>query len=343
MTAQPAYTVHEADVERDRELILGLWRGNLGQDARMARKYDWFYRECPFGAPLTLLLRHEDSGEWVGVASAGPRPMWMDGQRVTAGMLVDLAVRPEHRSLGPALMLQMALMEAGLRRFDLLYGFPNPRAAAVFKRVGYAPLGELVRHARVLQHAGYAGRKLPALLAAPAGALLDTVDRVRLWGRAGGLRAYWQANADESLAALWSPAAAGPGPIAVRDLDFLRWRIDASPLLEARYLVVRDRSGAVIAWFSCEARERSLHVVDSWSAQGASGPTQAQLVALLRAARAAGHPSVSIELSGPAATDTWRDAGFVAREGRPVFGCARDAQVDAPKARAWLTTADEDE
>src|SRR3546814_17963935 len=100
----------------------------------MARKYDWFYRQCPYGAPLTLLLRHEASGEWVGVASAGPRQMVFGGRRVSAGVLVDLAVLPAHRSLGPALTLQTALMEAGAKRFDLLYGFPNPKAAAVFRR-----------------------------------------------------------------------------------------------------------------------------------------------------------------------------------------------------------------
>src|SRR5690606_29681365 len=123
---------------------------NLGEDARMARKYDWFYRSCPFGEPLTLLLRHEESGEWVGVASAGRRPMLMGGRRVQAGVLVDLTVLPAHRSLWPALSLQMALMEAGLKRFDLLYGFPNPKAAALFRRVGYIPLCSIVRWARVL-------------------------------------------------------------------------------------------------------------------------------------------------------------------------------------------------
>src|SRR3546814_5344800 len=116
MDPQPAYTVHEADLERDRELIVGLWRGNLGEDARMARKYDWFYRQCPYGAPLTLLLRHEASGEWVGVASAGPRQMVFGGRRVSAGVLVDLAVLPAHRSLGPALTLQQALMAVGAKR-----------------------------------------------------------------------------------------------------------------------------------------------------------------------------------------------------------------------------------
>src|SRR3546814_15882401 len=128
MDPEPAYSVHEADLERDRELIVGLWRGNLGEDARMARKYDWFYRQRPYGAPLTLLLRHEASGEWVGVASAGPRQMVFGGRRVSAGVLVDLAVLPAHRSLGPALTLQTPLREARRRGFDLLYASPNPRS-----------------------------------------------------------------------------------------------------------------------------------------------------------------------------------------------------------------------
>lgn len=343
MAQPPAYTVHEADVERDRGLILSLWSGNLGQDARMARKYDWFYRHCPFGAPLTLLLRHEESGDWVGVASAGPRPMWMDGRRVLAGVLVDLAVVSEHRSLGPALMLQMALMEAGLRRFDLLYGFPNPKAAAVFKRVGYASLGALARHARVLRHAGYVRRRLPAPLAAPAGWLLDLADRARLWSASGGLQAQWHDRADASGETPWSTASAGQGPVAIRDVAFRRWRLDECPLVQLCHLQVRDGGGNLVAWFACEAREHGLHVVDAWTVQGEDGPSQAQLVALLRAARAAGHASVSVELGGAAATAAWREAGFVARESRPVFGRARDGDTAALADRIWLTSADEDE
>src|SRR5690606_16886466 len=76
---------------------------------------------------------------------------------------------------------------------------------------------------------------------------------------------------------------------------------------------------------------------------GEDGPSQAQLVALLRAARAAGHASVSVELGGAAATAAWRDAGFVARESRPVFGRARDGDTAALADRIWLTSADEDE
>lgn len=343
MQAAPAYTIHEVDVERDREVILGLWRGNLGQDARMAAKYDWFYRSCPFGPPLVLLLRHEPSGAWVGVASAGPRPMQWQGRRVLAGVLVDLAVLPEHRSLGPALMLQMALREAGAKRFDLLYGFPNPKAAVVFKRVGYAALGELTRHARVLRHGGYVRQRMPAVLAVPAGWLLDLVDRVRLRTWSGGLRTRWQATVDDVVAGLWSPPRADDGPVAPRDASFLRWRIDASPLFDARYLVVEDRAGRALAWFACEQRGLGLHVVDAWSARGMEGPSRAELVALLRAARSAGHAAVSVELSVAAATPGWRAAGFVPRESRPVFGHARDATLAPGTLQPWLTSADEDE
>lgn len=339
----PAYTIHVADLERDRALILELWRGNLGQEARMARKYDWFYRDCPFGAPLVLLLRHEASGAWVGVASAGPRRMWLDGRELLAGVLVDLAVLPEHRSLGPALMLQMALMEAGLHRFELLYGFPNPKATAVFKRVGYAPLGELVRHARVLRHGDYLRQRLPAALAVPAGALVDLADRLRLAMRGGGLRTRWSDDAGDVPTALWDSALAGPGPVAVRDTAFLRWRFDASPLVEVRHLLVSDGEGRCVAWFACEARERALHVLDGWVVEGAGGPGRAVLAALLRAARAAGHASVSVELGGAALTPGWRTAGFVPRQSRPVFGRTRMGDTAALRERIWLMSADEDE
>lgn len=343
MTAPAAYTVHEADLARDRELILGLWRGNLGQDVRMMAKYDWFYRQCPYGEPLTLLLRHEDSGEWVGVASAGPRRMSYDAREVTAGVLVDLAVVPEHRSLGPALMLQMELKNAASKRFDLVYGFPNPKAAAVFKRVGYVAVGRLTRHARVLRHGDYLRRRIPAFLASLAGTVLDLVDRARLRIRALGTRAHWQDTADAALGGLWRPEATGKQLAAVRDQDFLSWRFDQSPLLDVRYLVVSGKGNALSAWFACEVREAGLHVVDAWSVHAGGGPDRSHLAALLLAARAAGHASVSVEHGDAAATEGWRASGFVARESRQVFGCARDALGETWLAGAWLTSADEDE
>src|SRR3546814_19910806 len=128
----------------------------------------------------------------------------------------------------------------------IFYGFPNPKAAAVFRRVGYAPLGELSRHARVLRHGDHAHRlRVPALLAAPAGWALDAIDRLRLRARGNRLQGQWQVRADESLAALWSSPGAGDGPVAARDLDFLAWPFVQSPLAGTRSLPLLDPHGGL--------------------------------------------------------------------------------------------------
>lgn len=134
----PQYRVRDGDTAVDRDAVLAVWRGNLGQDARMAAKYDWFYRDAPAGAPLLQLLMHAGTASPVGVCAAGRRQMLRDGDTLRAGVLVDLAVTPEHRTLGPALILQQGLFAAGQRELDLLYGFPNPKAAPVFKRMATA-------------------------------------------------------------------------------------------------------------------------------------------------------------------------------------------------------------
>ena len=340
---QPAYAVETGSVGADRDIALAVWRGNLGQDARMAAKYAWFYQDPEVGAPLLLKLRHLASGDWVGIASAGPRRMRWRDREIEAGVLVDLAVDAGHRSLGPALQLQQAMMAHGRERYALLYGFPNPKAVALCRHVGYAPLGELVRHARPLRMARYLAGRLPSMLAGPAAWLADAVDHLRLRCMRTGLRGTWSERAVPGMDALWQDSQPGAGPVAVRDRAFLAWRFDRCPLARTRYLLVHDRAGALQAWFACQADDAALHVRDFWSRRGAAGPSAAEVTVLLRAARAAGHASVSVEFLGPdAALAGWQACGFRPRGKRPVIGIA--ASGDARDLEGlWLTSADEDE
>ena len=101
--APVAYVAREGSAARDREAVLALWRGNLGDDARMAEKFDWFYRDSPLGEPLLRILHHGSDGPAVGIATAGPRRLRAGTRELRGGVLVDLAVLPEHRTLGPAL------------------------------------------------------------------------------------------------------------------------------------------------------------------------------------------------------------------------------------------------
>lgn len=345
----PQYVARDGDAVADREAALAVWRGNLGQDTRMTAKYDWFYLRAPAGAPLLQLLMHAGTEAPVGICAAGRRRMLRAGVPQRAGVLVDLAVAPEHRSLGPALILQQGLFAAGRRELDLLYGFPNPKAAPVFKRIGYRHLAEMVRHARVVRHAPYLRRrlpKLPAFAAAPLGALIDLATRLRdAWrhARTRRLRAAWHDRVPD-IDALWASSPKPDALTALRDAAHLRWRFDEAPAIDGiapfRHLLLCERETPV-AWFAVRAEDHTLHVHDFWTREGAE-PTTDMVCALLRAAYAQGYAAVSVEL---ATSDDrlrpWRALGFEARSRRPVFGLlsgGADGEADL-----HLTSADEDE
>lgn len=336
----PAYTVRAGDVAADRDAVLAIWRGNLGVEARMARKFDWFYAAAPQGAPLMQLLVHDGTAAPVGTCSAGLRRMCLGAQALDAGVLVDLAVTPEHRSLGPALMLQQGLFNTGRARLDLLYGFPNPKAVPVFKRIGYRALGQMERHVRVVRHAPYVARRLPAPLATVAGAVLDAFDRLARAVRTR-LRPTWHDRVPDGLEALLHDAPRPEAVTAERTPESLRWRFDAAPDADFRHLVLSDREG-VAAWFATRRDEHVLHVHDYWTRDGAHA-SRAHLDGLLSAARRTGAAAVSIELASIGSLlQPWRDAGFTVRSARPVFGWCGIVQGDAI-VPLHLVSADEDE
>jgi len=344
----PLYVVHEGDPLRDRDTVLSLWSGNLGQQDRIASKYDWFYLGCPHGEPLLQLLRHTESQSWVGTACAGRRRMRWHGRDIRAGVLVDLAVIPEHRSLGPALILQQGLIEAGGRQLDLLYGFPNPKAAAVFKRIGYSKLTDIVRYAHVLRHGPYLRSKMPGWLAISVGAVADLVfalaDSVkRLFAKR--INATWTDRADARMDALWPASPRGDGLVGVRDSTHAKWRFDDCPLARTRYLLLtQPGQDSLHAWFATQVEGGTLHVRDYWSMDGINGIDSACLLALIAAARETGHASVSVEIAANQShLDCWIRQGFVPRSRRPVFGRWSAAADREAEQDLFLTSADEDE
>jgi hypothetical protein len=340
----PQYNVRAGDPTLDRDAVLSAWRGHLGHEDQIAAKYDWFYLACPHGPPLLQLLSADASNDCLGTACAGYRRMRLQGEDMRAGVLVDLVVLPEHRSLGPALMLQQGLIAASSESLDVLYGFPNPKAVALCKRVGYQHLTDLVRYVRVLRHGRYLHARLPNWLIWPAGWLLDTVSALRDgWQQLRGphLRHEWRKCADARMDDLWRNSPQGNSMIGVRDMQHAQWRFDQSPLATTLYLWVIFKDQAQ-AWFAVQAKDGVLHVRDFWSCDGTRGMSRRHVFALLSAARAAGYTSVSTEISGDEAQlQGWKDCRFSARNKRPVFARWNRAMTNEPK---WfLTAADEDE
>jgi hypothetical protein len=343
-TPSPQYRVRAGDPARDRDAVLSAWRGHIGHEDQIAAKYDWFYLACPHGPPLLQLLSADTGNDCLGTACTGYRRMRLQGEDMRVGVLVDLLVQPEHRSLGPALMLQQGLIAASKESLDVLYGFPNPKAVALCRRVGYRHLTDLVRHVRVLRHGRYLRARLPGWLAWPAGWLLDIVSTLRdRWLQLPGprLRHEWRQCADARMDELWRHSPQGNGMVGIRDMQHAQWRFDESPLATTLYLWVISKDSAQ-AWFAVQNKNQVLHVSDFWSCDGANGMSRQHVLALLDAARAAGYTSVSMEISGDEAQlQGWKACGFSARGKRPVFAHWNRAVADEPK---WfLTSADEDE
>lgn len=336
-----AYSVGEADFDRDGDAAVAVWRASLGDPGGRAAKFDWFYRCAPQGAILQL-LRHGAEGAVVGTAGVGWRTMRVADRTVRAGLLADMAVASGHRLLGPALALQRAACERALSHGDLIYGFPNRNAVPVVKRLGYAHIGDMVLYVRALRHAPYLARRLPAPLASPLGWLLDgavaAFDGMRHI-LAPRLRARWCDAPPEALPAPASDAAAVLA--GERTPVLLAWRFTRCPLAPYRFLELhRPGDPAPCAWFACHRDGDAMRIGDFGVAPGIRA---SQCFAMLaRAARDAGCRSLAIECSEPVAeTASLHRSGFRERQRRPIYGKWRDAGMAMTPVR--MTAFDEDE
>ena len=347
-THEPArYACEPGQLERDRGDILSIWRSGLSNVGQQRAKYDWFYLGGEAGEPIVSLLRHAGGSQPVGVAAAGRRrAIWKD-RLVQAGVLVDLAVVPEHRTLFPALLLQRSLQRAVPENLALLYGFPNPKAVPVFQRVGYAKALDVRRFVRVLRSDRYLRRYLPGWAAAAASRPLDLLatcwDAIRV-PVPRTHKSTWTTTVDPRVDSLWASTEKGAGPVLVRDARFLRWRFDRMPGCAFRYLNIEARDGRLEAWFACEDRDGFLMVRDFWTSGGCDRLDPSVVSVLIREARKAGCPAISVEFGGSAKiVCSLESAGFSERGRRPFFAYFGPGHLPVDDANWYVTSADEDE
>lgn len=342
-----SYRVDTAALDQH-QAIVEIWQQGLAGNSRMGAKFEWFYRNSPIGMPVICVLRELPGGTPVGTASAGQRRMLWCGREIRAGLLVDFAVVPAHRSAGPALMLARAMVEHGRQHFHFLYGFPNSRAAAITRRAGHQHVADMRRYVRVLRHGPYLRRKgIHELLARSLGWCLDcsadNIRRIRQL-RPRTLRWQWVDHADPRFDALWQASDHGDGLLQIRDAAMARWRFDQCPLADTRYLLATDRAtGELHAWFAVTVENDMFKVLDYWSTDALTGLTVTFVDGLLTVARNLGHVSVSFEYAGPASRlRGWRRAGFVARDQRPIFA-SLNGPGNVDESALHFTAADEDQ
>lgn len=322
------YETVEGHLERDRDTVIGIWRGHIGWQDQLERMYDVFYLGCPFGRPLLRLLRHRASGGIVGTIGLGPRPMLWQGSELRAAVISHFAVLPEHRSLKPALGLARAMMAVGREHFEFIYGLTNAQGGAVGKRARFAVPGHLIRHVKLLRYRHFVQRVLPAPLARAGGALLDGAfaagHRLAAPVRRSGLHVAWSETVDPRMQSLWERSGHGGSLCTVRSTTMLEWRFLGLPAERRRFLLVSTAPGAsLLAWFACETNVRApgfMTVTDAWFAGGVHEADHRAIRELCRAGYEAGYEAIEARLAAAKPVlDAWRAEGFVARGRQPFF------------------------
>lgn len=322
------YEVVPADLTQAREDAVRIWGTTIGWPGRQHEMYDAYYRACPVGTPLLMLLRHRPSGEAVGTLGVSPRRVTVNGREVRVGVLSHFCVARRHRRIKPPSKLFNATLDACRGQYDLVYGMPRTADMNAFGRLhALSPNHFVSRRVRPLRFRGYAERLLPGPLAAVAGGVLDAATAlpgaVRR-GLRGGLAAEWADEIHPDQHGLWQSGPSVDAWVASRDEATLRWRFGTLPSLKRRYLLLRDGQGGPLrAWFACDSNpfdQRILVVQDFWGAERPGLVDHAMLRRLCDEVRALGFDAVEVRLAG---SDTllapWRGAGFVERNRYPVF------------------------
>ncbi len=368
------YWLCQSDEQTDRQSILDLWQRNLPGSS--PERYHWFYES----GPAAGLLLHAADGRPVGSIGLMRRTLLAGGRVLRAGQAIDLNVDGDHRTVGPALQLARAATAAIARgELSLIYGFPNRRSEAVFRRLGYRVLGEIERWVRPLSGRALIQRSpWPRLLGGAAG-LVDPILWLHdLWLRGArlGARARPRGTSvspvlaatvaddprhpplrfeaterfDARFDRFWRRAAAPPAIVGGRTAAYLNWRFGQSPQALHRTLCLVDARGELAAYLVYSRRAGAVSIGDFLYAQAADFDLLlAEFLRRMRRERAdtvsatyLGHPAIGQAL---ARFGFWRrpSPGKAVIYADPHGGAAPPAGCDLFDPANWhLTRADLD-
>jgi GNAT superfamily N-acetyltransferase len=224
--------------------VLDLLDASLGGGPggrRPPELFRWKHLEGPFGPSFMLVAEHGD--RLVGLRAFMRWRFTAHGRTVRAARAVDTATHPDYQGMGIFKRLTLELLDAVGDEVDLVFNTPNARSGPGYLKMGWREVGRVPVAVRVRRPLRLLGRGRgraaapPPVDAEPAAAVLEH---------------------GEQVAALLGREPASPSRLATpRDLDYLRWRYGAAPLLGYRAVAERrDGELAGLAVFRVRPRGR---------------------------------------------------------------------------------------
>jgi hypothetical protein len=322
-----AYLIRTMQPE-DRAQVLRLWE-QIAHDARAATelegRYSWLYERNPRGRPITIVACTEKGHHVVGCGSAYTRRVSVAGEKVDAAVMADFVVDRRHRMGGAALMIQRALVAAQPPATAALVAYPNQASMAVFKRIGYQPIGAAQCWVKPLRSAYKLRQYVPhdavaRVAAIPVDTLLATRDATRAFG-APERTVRILDRADERFDQLWHRNAPAYPLTSERSSEYLNWRYADVTTSGYRFFSVFGQSGELVSYLVFSVAKSKAFVVDAFAADMCK-TMEDMLVRFSRAMRQEGHESIFMQFVGDEEFgDRLKRLGFYKREElrRPMF------------------------
>ncbi|MGC2110634.1 MAG: GNAT family N-acetyltransferase [Candidatus Korobacteraceae bacterium] len=326
-----AVSVREANLIDDSPILTGLARKYLAPDAD-ERRFQWLYRENPFGAARAWIACEKDRKP-IGMAAIFPRKMYCDGAVVSACVLGDLCISPEYRSLGPALQLQRACLAcARSADFALAYDFPSSTMAGIYRYLGIEPAGKSVRQVKALRAETFARslhlQRIPRPLAAAVNATLVLRD-YQSAKPAGVDFCLQEEPCTSEYSALADKVGASLGTCTIRSAEYLNWRYRRHPQVKYEFLTAR-RDQKLLAYCTFTESSGTATIAELFGRENDNDVLASLLRKLAALLRARGVATLSLPLlSGDPRNQLLRKFGFWAREAVPVFVLGREAGISS--------------
>lgn len=242
------YIVKEADVLKDREIMLNILKSNRsGSDSFYEKRYDWTYLNNPDGKAIPWIIWEEKKSIPVGFTAVFPRRMLIDGKETIGWNCGDFSIETKYRSLGIAMQLRKeAKKEVDNGRVSFLYAHPNDRMKVVHLKAGHHQLGFMHRFALPLRMNSYFRDKInnevvANAVALPANQLLKF--NLALRKRNTKLEAIFYNTPEfyDRHEELFEKLAKTYRVIGLRDKTYLTWKYVTHPNFE--YMLMEFFSG----------------------------------------------------------------------------------------------------
>lgn len=157
-----SYVVNEADVVRDREIMLDLLKNNrTRENFSYEKRFKWIYEENPDGKAIPWIIWEKENNIAVGFTAVFPRRILVNGEEKVCWNCGDFSIEPKYRSLGVALQLRKEAKKGVMDgEVPFLYAHPNDRMKVIHLRAGHQQLGCMHRYALPLRLDRYFRNKL---------------------------------------------------------------------------------------------------------------------------------------------------------------------------------------